>query len=98
MVPSGFGKTVRRLFRDSRKVEVEYYRKTRIFPIMHTLVLKADLYKEKPWLALSFYRAFCRARDLAQASIYDTDAGGAREIAAIAATAAAGASRPAPMS
>jgi 4,5-dihydroxyphthalate decarboxylase len=74
MVPSGFGKTVRRLFRDSRKVEVEYYRKTRIFPIMHTLVLKADLYKEKPWLALSFYRAFCRARDLAHASMYDTDA------------------------
>src|SRR5262249_62291218 len=74
MVPSGFGKTVRRLFRDSRKVEVAYYRKTRIFPIMHTLVLKADLYKEKPWLALSFYRAFCRARDLAHASMYDTDA------------------------
>jgi 4,5-dihydroxyphthalate decarboxylase len=74
MVPSGFGKTVRRLFRDSRKVEIEYYRKTRIFPIMHTLVLKADLYKEKPWLALSFYRAFCRARDLAHASMYDTDA------------------------
>jgi 4,5-dihydroxyphthalate decarboxylase len=46
MIPSGFGKTVRRLFRDSRKVEIEYYRKTRIFPIMHTLVLKTDLYNE----------------------------------------------------
>ena len=34
MIPSGFGKTVRRLFRDARKVEVEYYSKTRIFPIM----------------------------------------------------------------
>jgi 4,5-dihydroxyphthalate decarboxylase len=74
MIPSEFGKTVRRLFRDSRKVEIEYYRKTRIFPIMHTLVLKTDLYNEKPWLAVSFYHGFCRARDIAQQSIYDTDA------------------------
>src|SRR5712691_10100422 len=74
MIPSGLGKTVRRLFRDSRKVEIEYYKKTRIFPIMHTLVLKTSLYEEKPWLAASFYRAFCRARDLAYQHMYDTDA------------------------
>jgi 4,5-dihydroxyphthalate decarboxylase len=74
MIPSGVGKTVRRLFRDSRRVEIEYYRKTRIFPIMHTLVLKTNLYNEKPWLAVSFYHAFCRARDIAQQSMYDTDA------------------------
>ena len=74
MIPRGFGKTVRRLFRDSRKVEIEYYRKTRIFPIMHTLVLKTELYKEKPWLAVSLYQAFCRARDIAHRSMYDTDA------------------------
>src|SRR5262249_41103817 len=45
-----------------------------IFPIMHTLVLKADLYREKPWLAASLYQAFCRARDLAYQLTYDTDA------------------------
>jgi 4,5-dihydroxyphthalate decarboxylase len=74
MIPAGLGKTVRRLFRDSRNVEIEYYQRTRIFPIMHTLVLKTSLYEEKPWLATSFYRAFCRARDLAHRSIYDTNA------------------------
>jgi 4,5-dihydroxyphthalate decarboxylase len=74
MIPKGLGKTVRRLFRDSRKVEIDYYNKTRIFPIMHTLVLKTNLYKEKPWLATSLYHAFCRARDLAHQSMYDTDA------------------------
>jgi 4,5-dihydroxyphthalate decarboxylase len=74
MIPSGFGKTVRRLFRNARKVEVEYYSKTRIFPIMHTLVLKTSLYQEKPWLAVSFYHAFCRARDIAEQAMYDTDA------------------------
>jgi 4,5-dihydroxyphthalate decarboxylase len=74
MIPSGLGKTVRRLFRDSRKVEIEYYQKTGIFPIMHTLVLKTSLYQSKPWLAVSFYRAFLRARDLAYQTMYDTDA------------------------
>jgi 4,5-dihydroxyphthalate decarboxylase len=74
MLPDGLGKTVRRLFRDARMVEVEYYRQTRIFPIMHTLVLKTSLYQEKPWLAVSLYHAFCRARDLAYQSMYDTDA------------------------
>ena len=74
MIPRGLGTSVRRLFRDHRKVEVAHYEKTGIFPIMHTVVLKTSLYREKPWLAVSFYRAFCRARDLAYQSMYDTDA------------------------
>jgi 4,5-dihydroxyphthalate decarboxylase len=74
MIPHGLGKTFRRLFREPWKVERDYYRKTRIFPIMHTFVLKTELYERKPWLAVSFYRAFCRARDLAYAQTYDTNA------------------------
>jgi 4,5-dihydroxyphthalate decarboxylase len=74
IIPDGLGKTVRRLLRDSRQVEIAYYNKTRIFPIMHTLVLKTSLYEQKPWLAVSLYRAFCRARDLAYRTIYDTNA------------------------
>jgi 4,5-dihydroxyphthalate decarboxylase len=41
---------------------------------MHTFVLKTQLYEQNPWLAISFYRAFCRARDLAYRTMYDTDA------------------------
>ena len=74
MLPQGLGTTVKRLFPDFRRVEAEYYRKTRIFPIMHTLVLKTSLYEKNPWLAVSFYRAFCKARDLAYRWLYDTDA------------------------
>jgi 4,5-dihydroxyphthalate decarboxylase len=74
MIPHGLGTTFRRLFREPWKVERDYYRKTRIFPIMHTFVLKTELYERKPWLAVSFYRAFCRARDLAYAQMYDTNA------------------------
>jgi 4,5-dihydroxyphthalate decarboxylase len=74
MIPKGLGTTLRRLFRDPRLVERAYYEKTGIFPIMHTLVLKTRLYEENPWLAISFYRAFCRARDLAYRAMYDTNA------------------------
>jgi 4,5-dihydroxyphthalate decarboxylase len=74
MMPAGLGKSVRRLFRDWRKVEREYYLRSGIFPIMHTVVLKTDLYQERPWLAVSLYHAFCRARDLAYRSMHDTNA------------------------
>jgi 4,5-dihydroxyphthalate decarboxylase len=74
MLPRALGTGVKRLFADFRQVETEYYRKTRIFPIMHTLVLKREIYEAEPWLAISFYKAFCRARDMAYHWLYDTDA------------------------
>src|SRR6516164_2456449 len=40
MIPEALGTTIRRLFREPRKVEAAYYAKTGIFPIMHTFVLK----------------------------------------------------------
>jgi len=74
MIPRGLGSTVQRLIPDFRRVEQDYYRRTRIFPIMHTLVLRRAVYEANPWLAVSLYRAFCRARDLALGHLYDTDA------------------------
>jgi 4,5-dihydroxyphthalate decarboxylase len=74
MIPKGLGRTVRRLFADFRSVEAAYFNKTGIFPIMHAFVLKTRLYEHNPWLAISFYRAFCRARDMAYRTMYDTDA------------------------
>ena len=74
VIPDGLGKTMRRLFPDFRAVETAYFRKTGIFPIMHTFVLKRELYEQNPWLAVSIYRAFCKARDLAYRITYDTDA------------------------
>jgi 4,5-dihydroxyphthalate decarboxylase len=74
MIPPALGTTVRRLFAEPRKIERDYYERTRIFPIMHTFVLKTALYEANPWLAISFYRAFCRARDIAYYWMHDTDA------------------------
>jgi len=58
---------VRRLFADYVEVERAYFRKTRIFPIMHTLVLRRDLYRAHPWIAQSLRKAF----QLAQRKTYD---------------------------
>jgi 4,5-dihydroxyphthalate decarboxylase len=55
--------TVRRLFPDYKTVEKDYYLRTRIYPIMHTVVIKRSLYREHPWIALSLYQAFCKAKD-----------------------------------
>lgn len=74
MIPRNLGRTVQRLIPDFRQVEHEYFRNTGIFPIMHTLVLRRPVYEANPWLAVSLYRAFCRARDTALAHAYDTDA------------------------
>jgi len=76
-IPSIFQKgspRIARLFSNYYEVEQDYYRRTGIFPIMHTVVLRDDIYREHPWAARSIYRAFCEARDLAVEGLYDTDA------------------------
>jgi 4,5-dihydroxyphthalate decarboxylase len=74
VLPRNLGSKVRRLFRDFRAVEADYHRRTGIFPIMHTLALRRSVYERNPWLAVSLYKAFCSARDLAARWRYDTDA------------------------
>ena len=56
---------VRRLFPNYRDVEVEYYQRTKIFPIMHVLVIRREIYDKNPWIARSLYKAFCEAKDYA---------------------------------
>lgn len=76
-IPSIFQKgspRITRLFSNYQEVEQDYYRRTRIFPIMHTVVIRDDVAQEHPWVTRSIYKAFCEARDLAIDGLYDTDA------------------------
>ncbi len=65
---------ISRLFPDFKDVEQDYYRRTGIFPIMHTIVIREDIHQAHPWVAASMYKAFCQAKDLATGRFYDTDA------------------------
>jgi 4,5-dihydroxyphthalate decarboxylase len=56
---------VARLFENYPEVERQYYKRTGIFPIMHTVVIRRDLLAEHPWLAKTVYRSFCEAKDAA---------------------------------
>jgi len=66
--------TITRLFPNFKEVEQDYYRRTGIFPIMHTVVIREDVHREHPWVAASLYDAFSQAKELAVGGLYDTDA------------------------
>lgn len=60
-------KTARRLFEDYEAVERAYFRTTGIFPMMHTVVLRRDVYEKNPWIARALYKGFCDAKAIAVA-------------------------------
>jgi len=55
-----------RLFPDFRAREQDYYRRTRIFPIMHLIVIRKDVYERHPFVATSLHDAFGAAKDWAR--------------------------------
>ncbi len=53
---------VQRLFPNYTEIERDYFRRTRIFPIMHTVVIRRDVYEANRWVAQSLYKAFSQAQ------------------------------------
>jgi len=77
-MPSTFslrrGAAVQRLFANYKEVEQEYYRKTRIFPIMHTVAIRRDVYEQNRWVAQALYKAFVEAQRRTYEDLYMTAA------------------------
>ncbi|MBI4525432.1 MAG: ABC transporter substrate-binding protein [Deltaproteobacteria bacterium] len=65
---------VRRLFTNFREVEKDYYRRTKIFPIMHTVAIRQEIYQKHPWVAQNLFKAFSEAKRLCQESMYEFSA------------------------
>jgi 4,5-dihydroxyphthalate decarboxylase len=63
-------KDVARLFPDYVSAEKDYFRRTKIFPIMHTVVIRRDVYEKNRWIAQSLYKALSEAKARAFA-LYD---------------------------
>lgn len=62
---------IQRLFPDYIDQEKDYYRRTGIFPIMHLIAIKKDVYERYPFVATSLFNAFVRARDIALKKMYN---------------------------
>ena len=58
--------SVRRLFENPREVEANYFRKTKILPIMHVLALQESLADRYPELPEKLFRLYCDAKRWAQ--------------------------------
>ena len=65
---------VARLFENYREVEESYFQKTGIFPIMHTVIIRRDIYEKNRWMAVNLYKAFCKAKEIAVKSYSETAA------------------------
>jgi 4,5-dihydroxyphthalate decarboxylase len=55
---------IRRVFEDCRAEIMEYFGKTKIFPITHTVVLRESLVAEHPWIVNSLVNAFVEAEKI----------------------------------
>ena len=59
-------KSVKKLFANSRQVEADYFRRTRILPIMHVLALQKHVVERHPELPENLFRLYADAKRWAQ--------------------------------
>ncbi|MEP7060983.1 MAG: ABC transporter substrate-binding protein [Betaproteobacteria bacterium] len=60
---------VARLFEDYPAVESEYFRRRRIFPVMHIIGIRKSLVERHPWLPVSVFKAFIQAKAMAMSDL-----------------------------
>ena len=76
-IPSPFVRRhhkVHRLIPNFREVEQEYFKRTKIFPIMHTIVIREEVNERHPWIAQSLFKAFNESKRVCQETMYEFSA------------------------
>lgn len=72
--PSTYGDgkgAVRRLFENFAEEERSYFAKSKIFPIMHTVALRRDVYQQNRWMAQSLMAALKQSRRIALEELHE---------------------------
>ncbi|VCU70179.1 4,5-dihydroxyphthalate decarboxylase [Pigmentiphaga humi] len=62
---------IRRLFEDYGREERLYYDRSRIFPIMHTVAMRSDVYRQNRWAARSLLAALEEAKQIACDALHE---------------------------
>lgn len=73
--PSTFdGVRVKRLFPDFVPVEQAYFKRTGIFPIMHVIAIRREVYESNRWIAMNLFQAFRDAQNICYEGLKETAA------------------------
>ena len=63
---------IRQLFSKAREPEIAYFKKTRMFPIMHVVAIKTEVLEKEPWLAKAVFEMYSEAKTMAYANLEST--------------------------
>jgi 4,5-dihydroxyphthalate decarboxylase len=65
---------IRRVYENYREIELDYFKRTGIFPIMHLVAIRRDVYERHRWVAMNLLKAFEEAKDRSLARVRDITA------------------------
>src|SRR5688572_13046677 len=57
------------LFPDPKRAEIEHFRKSGLFPIMHTVVIRNSILERNPWVAVNVMQAFQQSKEICYARL-----------------------------
>jgi 4,5-dihydroxyphthalate decarboxylase len=59
---SGDGR-IQRLMPNYKEIELNYFQRTGVYPIMHTIAIKRDIYEKNRWIAVNLMEAFEKSKE-----------------------------------